>query len=330
MPLNNRPITPEEQAELKANFEAMRDTLNRSQGGFLHTPHDRATFDDPEDVRQAFYETMWKSPGFSKLSSNYTDLLLNPEANREWCKFVEAKIRSIVKDPETADKLIPDHKYAEKRPPFSTNYYEAFNNPNVTLIDARATPIVRVTETGIETSEGLQEFDIIVWATGFDFGTGALNRMGIQGRDGLLLTEHWSEGPVTYCGIFTAGFPNFAFPGGPHGAAGNNPRYGGDQLGFVTEMLVYMRDHGYDIAALEQSAEDEWTAMVDAYATKGPFSEKSYFFGNNIPGKPVRYLLNPAGRPKLLEELNDNRDHDFRAFAMSKASESAEASTSAS
>ena len=330
VPLNNRPIPPEEQAELRANFESMVATLNTSMAGFLHTPHDRATFDDPEDVRQAFFETMWKSPGFSKLSSNYIDMTFNPDANQAWCDFVEGKIRGVVKDPATADKLIPDHRYGEKRPPFATDYYESYNKPNVSLVDLRATPMLRVTETGIETSEGVQEFDVIVWATGFDFGTGALNRMGIQGRDGLLLTEHWADGPVTYLGIFTAGFPNFAFPGGPHGAAGNNPRYGGDQVSFVTDLLVYMRDHGHDIVALEQSAEDEWTAMVDAYATKAMFTEKSYFFGNNIPGKPVRYLLNPAGRPKLLELLAENRNNEYKAFAMSKASELAATSSSPS
>ncbi len=126
---------------------------------------------------------MWNSPGFSKLTSNYTDLTVNRAANAQWCEFIAEKIRSIVKDPETAERLIPkDHLYAEKRPPFVTGYYEAYNRPNVSLVDLKQTPIVRVTESGIETTEGVQEFDIIVWATGFDFGTGALARLGIRGR----------------------------------------------------------------------------------------------------------------------------------------------------
>ena len=94
---------------------------------------------------------------------------------------------------------------------------------------------MRLTETGIETTDGVREFDIIVWATGFDFGTGALIRMGIRGRDGLALTEHWADGPTTFLGLQTRGFPNFFFPGGPHAAAGNNPRYNGDQVDFVTD-----------------------------------------------------------------------------------------------
>ena len=106
-PLNNRPITPEEQAQLRADFEAIRETLNTSASGFLHPAHDRATFDDSKEERAAFFEKMWNSPGFSKLTSHYTDLLFNPTANAEWCEFIAEKIRSIVKDPETAAKLIP-------------------------------------------------------------------------------------------------------------------------------------------------------------------------------------------------------------------------------
>ena len=129
-----------------------------------------------------------------------------------------------------------------------TGYYEAFNQPNVSLVDLRATPMVRVDrDRHRDRPTGVQEFDIIVWATGFDYGTGALNRMGIRGRDGLALEDHWADGPQTYLGVCCAGFPNLFFPGGPHGAAGNNPRYSGDQVDFITGALVYARDHGFDI-----------------------------------------------------------------------------------
>src|SRR5207302_6423782 len=131
-----------------------------------------------------------------------------------WCEFVAGKIRSIVKDPATAEKLIPkDHRYGEHRPPFVTGYFEDYNLPNVELVDVRDTPIVRVTRDRIETTDGGRPFDIVVWATGFDFGTGALARMGICGRDGLSLADHWRDGPTTFLGIQTTGFPNFFFPG---------------------------------------------------------------------------------------------------------------------
>lgn len=325
-PLNNAPITPEEQAELRAGFEAMCQTLNTSPSGFLHPAHDRGTFDDSADERLAFFEKMWSSPGFSKLTSNYTDLTLDHAANALWCEFIAAKIRSIVQDPEIADRLIPkDHRYAEKRPPFVTDYYEVYNHPIVSLIDLKQTPIIRVTQSGIETSEGLREFDIIVWGTGFDFGTGALARMGIQGRDGIALTDYWIDGPKTFLGIQSAGFPNFFFPGGPHAAAGNNPRYNGDQVDFITDTLVYLRDHGYRTIEVDPAAEARWTNMIDTGAATSPFGEISYYFGSNIPGKPRRYLLNSGGRPKLLKEIRRVRQNDYQAFRLSGSSDPTEA-----
>jgi cation diffusion facilitator CzcD-associated flavoprotein CzcO len=321
-PLNNRPITPEEQARLKADFDAMCETLNTSASGFLHAIHDRQTFDDPVDERQAFFERMWNSPGFSKLTSNYTDLTMNHAANALWCEFIADKIRGIVEDPGTADRLIPkDHRYAEKRPPFVTGYYEAFNRPDVTLVDLRQTPMVRVTGDGIETTDGVREFDVIVWATGFDFGTGALARMGVRGRDGLALNAYWAEGPKTFLGIQTSGFPNLFFPGGPHAAAGNNPRYNGDQVDFIADTLIYLRAHGYDTIEVDPVAEERWTAMVDTGAALSPFGESSYYFGTNVPGKPRKYLLNSGGRPKLLKEIRRVFDTNFKAFRLTGSSE---------
>ena len=320
-PLNNAPITPDEQTRLRAEFEAMCETLNTSAAGFLHEPHDRTTFDDSDEERRAFYEKMWNSPGFSKLTSHYTDLLFDEAANAQWCDFLADKIRGIVEDPGTAERLIPkDHRFGEKRPPFVTGYYEAFNQPNVSLVDLHETPILRMTEHGIETADGVRDFDIVVWATGFDFGTGALARMGIRGRDGIALTDHWADGPVTFLGVQTVGFPNFFFPGGPHAAAGNNPRYNGDQVDFVTDTLVYMREHGYDTIEVDPAAEERWTEMIDTAARLPPsFGECSYYFGTNIPGKPRRYLLNAGGRPKLFKEMARVVDTDYKAFRLSRS-----------
>jgi cation diffusion facilitator CzcD-associated flavoprotein CzcO len=320
-PLNNAPITPDEQIQLRVGFESMCRTLDTSPSGFLHLPHDRSTFDDTAPERRHFYEKMWSSPGFSKLTSHYTDLLFDHSANAKWCDFIAEQIRSIVKDPITAEKLIPkDHRFGEHRPPFVTGYYEVYNDPKVSLVELKQTPIVRMTPTGIQTTEGLEEFDIVVWATGFDFGTGALNRMGIRGRHSLGLEEYWADGPRTFLGVQTSGFPNLFFPGGPHAAAGNNPRYNGDQVDFITETLAYARDHGYDTIEVDPAAEEEWTAMVDRGAARSPsFGESSYYFGSNIPGKPRKYLLNSGGRPKLFKEIAKVVENDYKAFRLTRS-----------
>ncbi len=161
---------------------------------------------------------------------------------------------------------------------------------------------------------------MIVWATGFDFGTGALTRMGIRGRGGVALEDHWADGPSTFLGVQTAGFPNFFFPGGPHAAAGNNPRYNADQVDFVTEALIELRERGYDAIEADPEAEAEWTAMIDKYAVLPPsFGVSSYYFGSNIPGKPRRYLLNAGGRPKLFKEIEKVRASDYTAFRRSRS-----------
>jgi cation diffusion facilitator CzcD-associated flavoprotein CzcO len=320
-PLNNAPITPEEQAQLRADFDDLCRVLNTSIHGFHHPVNARNAFDDGESERQAFYATMWSSPGFMKLTSNYADLLFNPAANAEWCEFIAGKIRSLVDDPETAERLIPrDHRFGEKRPPFVTGYFEAFNDPKVSLVDLRETPLVRMTETGIETTDGTREFDIVVWATGFDFGTGALARMGVRGRDGRALVDHWADGPSTFLGLQTRGFPNLFFPGGPHAAAGNNPRYNGDQVDFVTDVLVHARDRHCDVIEVTAESEERWTRMVDKGAAKTTFGTIGQYVGSNIPGKPKRYLLNTGGRPKLFEVIAATKADDYGAFELSRSS----------
>ena len=327
-PLNNAPITRDQQERLRDEFDDLCEILNTSLSGFAHPVNERSANDDTPEQRRAFYERMWNSPGFEKLTSNYWDLLFNEGANDEWGAFIAEKIRGIVHDPDTAERLIPtDHRFGQKRPPFVIGYFEAFNDPKVSLVDLRETPMVRMTETGIETTDGLREFDIVVWATGFDFGTGALSRMGIVGRDGLELTRHWADGPTTFLGLQTRGFPNFFFPGGPHAAAGNNPRYNGDLVDFVTEVLVTARERGFDVIETSEESEERWTRMVDKGAAKTTFGTIGQYVGGNIPGKPRRYLLNAGGRLKLFEILADVRAHDYSAFEMTKAPEVAPSTT---
>jgi cation diffusion facilitator CzcD-associated flavoprotein CzcO len=316
-PLNNRPLTDEDQEWLRRDFEPIRNQLNTGVSGFLHVPCDRYSTDDTKEERWAHYEKMWNGPGFSKLGSNYRDMTTNKATNAEFCEFLAEKIRGIVKDPAVADKLIPtDHLYGGKRPPFVSGYFEAWNRPNISLVDVKETPMVRVTETGIETTEGLREFDIIVWATGFDFGVGSLNRMGVRDRYGNRLEDNWAKGPQTYLGFMCHGLPNFFSPGGPHGAGGGNfPRYGNDQVDFITETLVFLREHGFDVIEPPASAQQSFMETVATLAPLTLFSENhSHYYGANIPGKPKVYLLNPMGRAKFRETLEEMVASDYEGF----------------
>ncbi len=150
----------------------------------------------------------------------------------------------------------------------------------------------------------MREFDIIVWATGFDFGTGALSRMGIVGRDGLELTEHWADGPTTFLGLQTRGFPNLFFPGGPHAAAGNNPRYNGDQVDFLTEVLVHAAERGCDVIEVSEESEERWTRMVDKGAAQTTFGTIGQYVGSQHPRQAEAL---PAQHRRPAEALRDHR-----------------------
>ncbi|MFT4123848.1 MAG: NAD(P)/FAD-dependent oxidoreductase [Microbacteriaceae bacterium] len=323
-PLNNKPLTQERHRELSDNWDQVVATLYNSPTGFLHPPAGKfSTADSPEE-RQAFFETMWQAPGFGKLTMNYYDMTTNREVNEEFCAFLADKIRSIVKDPATAERLIPkDHLFGAKRPPFVTNYLESFNNPRASLISLRETPIVRIDATGIQTTEEHRDYDIIVYATGFDFGTGALTRMGVKGRNGLDLSTAWDDGPSDFGGFAAHDLPNFFFPGGPHGAGGGNyPRYSGFQVDWIIDTLVYGREHGFDIWEPTRAQEDAWMDMVATLAPQSIFSpEHSHYYGANVKGKPRKFLLNPGGRSKLNEILAEMASTEDHNGAFAKASE---------
>jgi cation diffusion facilitator CzcD-associated flavoprotein CzcO len=327
-PLNNRPIDDERQVWLSENFESWVKVVNSSPTGFMHEPAGRfSTADSPEE-RQEFYERIWRAPGFGKLTSNYYDMTTNREVNLEFCAFLAGKIRSIVKDPATAERLIPtDHLFGAKRPPFVTDYYESFNKPTASLVSLKETPFVRVDETGIETTAGHREYEIIVYATGFDFGTGALTRMGVTGRDGLDLSVDWEEGPSDFGGFSAHRLPNFFFPGGPHGAGGGNyPRYSQDQVDWIADTIIHARRQGFERFEPTAAQEDAWMTMVETLAPKSIFSaEHSHYYGANVQGKARKFLLNPGGRAKLHEMLDELTATPDYGGALSGAREEAAA-----
>ena len=318
-PLNNTPITDDEQAQLRADFEAIRETLNTSVSGFLHVAHDRAAFDDSADERRGVLRKDVGQPGVFQTYEQLHRPVVRPGRERGVVRVHRGQDPRHRRRPRDCGEVDPDRSsFRGEAPAVRHRVLRGVQQPEGDARRSEQTPITRLTATGIETADGLRELDIIVWATGFDFGTGALARMGIRGRNGVALTDYWADGPKTFLGVQTAGFPNFFFPGGPHAAAGNNPRYNGDQVDFITDTLVYVRDHGYDTIEVDASAEDDWTAMVDRAASKGPFGESSYFFGTNIPGKARKYLLNSGGRPKLFSVIADVRANDYEMFKLSR------------
>jgi cation diffusion facilitator CzcD-associated flavoprotein CzcO len=311
-PLNNGNITAEEQADIKATYDEIYDACMGSFGGFVHKAIRQRAFDVTKEERWALYEQLYAQKGFAKLISNYRDTMTNREANAEFSEFIAEKIRERVHDPAVAEKLIPtDHGFGMRRPPMETSYYEAYNRPNVHLVDLNETPITTITEAGIETSDGERAFDIIVWATGFDGFTGALTRMDVVGEGGQVLRDRWKGGVVTYLGSMVPGFPNLFMAGGPHMIGGNFPRATEIMVDYVTGVLRHARDGGYTYVAADPEAATAWTEEVHEAASIALMAENSWFRGANIPGKKHEYLAYAGSLTKFRERMDAMEEQGY-------------------
>ncbi|HTK67158.1 MAG TPA: NAD(P)/FAD-dependent oxidoreductase [Pseudonocardia sp.] len=318
-PLNNAPITAEEQAGIKARFDELYRACHSTVSGFLHPDGTRRTFDDTPEERTAFYEELWNSPGFRKMFGNYCDLGVDRAANDEYCAFIERKIRETVHDPVVAERLVPsDHGFGEKRPPMEAGYYAAFNRDNVELVDLRETPLVEVTRTGLRTTGTEREHDVIIWATGFDAGTGALARIRVQGEGGRLLSDAWVDGPETYLGMQSAGFPNLFMAGGPQSTYGNVPRSTESQVEFLAGLLEHARDVGAARIHPTRAAQEAWTRHVEEVAAKLLTAETAWYQGSNIPGKAKRYIIYPGGVKAWADRAREVAAAGYAGFELSR------------
>jgi len=316
LPLRNAPIDDERMEEIKKGYPAMFEQSRGTLTGFHHAAHPRATFDVTPEEREAFYEETWAQPGFAKWFSNFKDLMVNREANELYAEFVRKKIRERVNDPEIAEKLCPTYHFGAKRPPLETDYYEAYNRDNVELVDVSQAGIECITPNGLKTGDAEYDLDVIVYATGFDAVTGEIMRMDIRGIGGQPLQEHWAEGPATFLGIQSVGFPNLFFGGGS--VFSNFPRCAEITCEFVSGSIGYMRDHGFERIEATPQAEREWADESNKHAKKILRSDNvgSWFFGNNIPGKTETFLFYAGGVPLYRQKCEETAAKDYDAFKL--------------
>jgi cation diffusion facilitator CzcD-associated flavoprotein CzcO len=298
-PLHNGPIDAATQVKIKASYPEMFKRCQETFACFIHTPDPRSIFEVTPQEREAFLERLYATPGFGMWQGNFRDMLTNREANKVISDFVARKIRQRVKDPKVADKLIPkDHGFGTRRVPMETRYYEVYNQPNVELVDINETPIERITPKGIKTSDAEYEFDMIIYATGFDAITGSFDRIDIRGVDGLRLRDKWAGGPQTYLGVLVEDFPNMMMLMGPHTALGNIPRSIEYNVEWVTGLLRHARDHGLTRVAATDAGVTSWTDHVKSLGV-GLLSNEvdSWMTGinRNVEGKQTRIIARYSG-----------------------------------
>ncbi|MBM9464088.1 NAD(P)/FAD-dependent oxidoreductase [Aeromicrobium sp. YIM 150415] len=315
-PLNNAPITPEKMTWVRENFELIHQRCLSTPGGFIHRPRTEGAMEVDRAEREIYLESLYQRPGLTLLLNNFRDISTNRESNEVVTDFIARKIRSRVDDPRVAQMLTPDdHTFGMKRPPLENGYYEVFNQENVDLVSLKDEPIERFTPTGIRTAHRELPFDVIVLATGFEAATGSLLRMDIRGQDGLRLTDHWTQGPLTYLGLQTPGFPNLFIVGGPQSTTGNIPRSSEVEVDLVTRLLGHMASKGYAAVRASAAASNAWGEEV-ASTVRGTVLEnaRSWAFGSNIEGKPRTYLLWAGGVPGYRERCEAAFDDDYRGF----------------
>ena len=300
-PLHNRPITAEEQKQIKKSYEEIFAKCRASYAGFMHDSDRRRALQVSDEERQAFYEKLYREPGFGIWMGNFRDMLVDERANATISEFVAGKIRERVKDPTIADKLVPtNHGFGTRRVPMETHYYEVYNQDNVMLVDLRETPITRIMEAGIETSDEMHEFDMIVYATGFDAVTGGYSQIDIRGSGGRTLTDKWADGVRTFLGLQIEGFPNMFTLVGPHNAASfcNIPRCIEQNVDWMADLMTRVKVDGLNRIESTAEAEEEWTGHVHLMAQRMLFSKtNSWFTGinSNIEGRDQRSVLRDAG-----------------------------------
>ena len=294
IPAENGPLDQDFVALWKQNYPEWRRRARHSIAGFPYTASVTYALEVSAAERRAAFEAAWGAGGFTFLSGTFRDLVMTEEANATAADFVRSKIDEIVRDPAVADMLKPrGFPIGTKRLPLDTNYYETFNRPNVSLVDLKQTPVTELTATGITTTAGHYEVDVIVYATGFDALTGSIERLHVEGRNGDRLEDAWAGGPRTYLGLMVPGFPNLftiTGPGSP-GVVTNVPVAIEQHVEWIADLLGHARDHGHKTVEAALSAADEWTAHVQdvANTTLYPTAD-SWYMGANIPGKPRVFL----------------------------------------
>jgi cyclohexanone monooxygenase len=321
LPARNAPLDPEKESRHKAEYPQRRRAAWDTPFGISgYPPPEMSALEATPEERQRIYESKWQEGGSISFLYAFTDLLTSKEANETAAEFVRQKIRGIVRDPEVAEVLAPrSHPIGTKRLCLDTNYYETFNRENVTLVDARRTPVEEITATGLRTSAAEFEFDAIVFATGFDAMTGALMEIDVVNGAGASLKDAWSSGPRTYLGLMVAGFPNLFLVTGPQSPGVKTQMILSieQHVDWIAECLVHLGSRGLARIEADPAAQQAWVEHVNEVANKTLYPlANSWYMGANIPGKPRVFMPYVGGVPAYTRKVNEAVSNGYAGFVL--------------
>jgi cation diffusion facilitator CzcD-associated flavoprotein CzcO len=325
LPAKNGPIDPAFEARVRADYVDYRRRARRTRAGVVpKIIPEKSALEVSKEERDAAYEAAWRR-GSAGFGAAFTDIMVNQAANDTAADFVRGKIRQIVKDPAVAERLCPtDHPFATKRICLDSDYFDTFNRPNVTLVDIRAAPIERITRNGVKTAEQEYPLDVLVFATGFDAVTGALLNMNIQGAGGRALKDAWAGGPRTYLGLMVAGFPNLFTVTGPSSPSvlANMIPCVEQHVDWIADCLSHMRGQGLDRIDADPQSQDAWAVEVQKKAEGTLYPRaKSWYLGDNVPGKPRVFLAYVAGFSTYADRCEAVAKAGYEGFHLSAQGE---------
>jgi cyclohexanone monooxygenase len=323
----NRLTDPEEYRKMQARYPEIRAFSRDCNLLGIEADHPepsaKLATDEERRKRLDYYYGETRG-GLHLLLSSYADVLFDEESNEYVAEYIRERIAERVTDPEVAELLTPrDHPYGTRRPPMEDGYYEAFNRDNVTLVDVKNDPIQAITPRGLRTEKSEYEFDVLILAIGFDSFTGPLLSIGVTGRNGLTMKEKWADGPKTFLGIATHGFPNLFIISGPQSAIGlyNNPLSIEDHVDMASDAIEHLFDNGKDTIEATAEAESDW---VDHVTELGESSlivhTNSWWVGSNIPGKPRGLMTYIGGAPAYRAICAEVVDEGYKGFTIAAAS----------
>ena len=322
VPANNGPVPPETVAARKADYDNIWQRVRDSNFGFELYFLEKGALDVSDEELERELMARWEEGGFGIWLGAFADIFFVDEANAKVRAFLHDRIREKVSDPETAELLIPKgYPFGVKRNPLDSGYYETFNLDHVHLVDVKANPIAAITEEGVRLEDGTAyAFDAIVYATGFDAMTGPVNKIDIRGREGRLLREKWADGPRTYLGLTSAGFPNLFTITGPQSPSvlSNMPVSIEQHVEFIGRIIGDLDARGAATIEATPEAEEEWVAHNQELANGTLFpTADTWYMGANIPGKPRVFMPNLDFVGPYRAKCDDIADNDYPGFAFS-------------
>lgn len=321
LPMKNPDYGRSEQAWYKSRFEELRATLPHTFSGFEYDfEHEWAAY--APQRRREILEEIYQDGSLKLWLASFGEMFFDEQVSEEVSEFAREKMRERLKDQRLIDILVPtDYGFGTHRVPLEQGYLEVYHRDNVTLVGVRDNPIARITPDGIQLTDGtVHQLDVIILATGFDAGTGALTRVDIRGRDGRSLAEDWSRDIRTTMGLMVHGYPNMlttAVPLAPSAALCNMTTCLQQQTEWITDVIRHMKAQGKSVIEPTQEGEDAWVAHHEeiASATLVPKTH-SWYMGSNVAGKPRRLLSYIGGVGTYREKCDEEAAGGYPSFRM--------------